>query len=97
MSTMFIVEEVRGGGLWDWSRGFREQELWDEHASFMEALVQDGFVVLGGPLDERNVLLAVAAGSEEEVRDRLAADPWVANGMLTIARIRAWTVLLDAR
>ena len=94
MSTLFLVEEVRGGERWDWSRGFREQEGWDEHAAFMDALVEDGFVVLGGPLDERNVLLVAEAESEDAVRNRLAADPWIANGMLAIERIRPWTVLL---
>ena len=97
MSTMFLLEEMRGGERWDWSRGFREQDGWDEHAAFMDALVQDGFVVLGGPLDERNVLLVVAVESEQAVRDRLATDPWVAGGLLRIARIRPWTVLLDGR
>jgi uncharacterized protein YciI len=63
----------------------------------MDALAADAFVVLGGPLDERNVLLVVAAASEEAVRDRLAADPWIADGLLTIVRIRPWTVLLDGR
>ena len=94
MSTMFLVEEVRGGERWDWSRGFREQEGWDEHAVYMDALAEDGFVVLGGPLDERNVLLVVEAESEEAIRDRLAADPWIGSGMLAIERIRPWTVLL---
>jgi hypothetical protein len=28
----------------------REQEGWDEHARFMDALVDDGFVLLGGSL-----------------------------------------------
>jgi len=97
MSTTFLVEEVRGGERWNWSRGFREQEQWDEHAAFMDALVEDGFVVLGGPLDERNVLLVVAAESEEAIRERLAADPWIAGGLLTIVQIRPWTVLLDGR
>jgi hypothetical protein len=32
----------------------REQDAWDEHAAFMEALVDDGFVVLGGPIGEGN-------------------------------------------
>ncbi len=85
------------GGPWDWSRGLREQEGWDEHAAFMDALVEDGFVVLGGPLDEKEVLLVVDADDEESVRARFAADPWVENGMLTIAAVRPWTVLLEGR
>src|SRR5438876_5178413 len=59
MRRLFLVSEEHGGP-WDWSKGLREQELWDEHAAFMDALVEDGFVVLGGPLDEKDVLLIVS-------------------------------------
>ena len=39
-------------------------EQWDEHAAFMNALVDDGFVVLGGPLgDEGKILLIIKAQS----------------------------------
>jgi hypothetical protein len=31
------------------------------------------------------------------VRERLAADNWAQNGMLTIKRVEAWDVLLDGR
>jgi len=85
------------GGPWDWSKSLREQRLWDEHAAFMDALVEDGFVVLGGPLDEKDVLLVVAGESEEALRERFAADPWIQNGMLTITAVRPWTVLLEGR
>jgi uncharacterized protein YciI len=91
---LFLVHE-RHGGPWDWSKGLREQEGWDEHAQFMDALVDDGFVVLGGPLDEKDVLLVVEAESEEALRVRFAADPWIQNGMLTITSVRPWTVLLE--
>jgi uncharacterized protein YciI len=90
---LFLVYESHGGP-WDWSKGMREQELWDEHARFMDALVDDGFVVLGGPLDQKDVLLVVNSESEESIRTRASGDPWIENGMLTITAIRPWTVLL---
>jgi len=40
------------GQVWDTSREMREQERWDEHAAFMEALVDEGLIVLGGPLGD---------------------------------------------
>ncbi len=81
---MFFAVRLERGGPWDWSRGLREQDGFDEHARFMDELVEDGFIVLGGPLeDERDVLHAIAASSEEEVRSRLAEDNWARNGMLT--------------
>ena len=94
MRKLFVVTEEHGGP-WDWSRDLREQALWDEHAAFMDALAADGFVVLGGPLDEKAVLLVVDSESEEALRERFAADPWIENGMLTITSVRPWTVLLD--
>ena len=94
---LFVVRNERGGP-WDWSRDLREQDGWDEHASFMDALVDDGFVVLGGPLEgDRHALLVVDAPSEQEVRARLAQDPWAPNGMLTVKSVERWTILLDGR
>jgi uncharacterized protein YciI len=93
---LFLVHEERGGP-WDWSKGLREQQGWDEHAAFMDSLVDGGFVVLGGPLDEKDVLLVVDSEREEALRERLAADPWIENGMLTITAVRPWTVLLEGR
>jgi uncharacterized protein YciI len=94
---MFAVRLERGGP-WDWSRDLREQIGFDEHARFMDSLVEQGFIVLGGPLaGEREILHAVSAPSEHAVRERLAADPWHRNGMLTIRSIEPWTILLDGR
>jgi uncharacterized protein YciI len=95
--TYYAVRLVRGGP-WDWSRGLREQAGWDDHAAFMDALVEDRFILLGGPLEsETDVLHIITAPSEEAIRDRLADDPWSKNGMLTIKSIERWTILLDGR
>jgi uncharacterized protein YciI len=76
----------------------REQEGFDEHGRYMDSLVEDGFIVLGGPLDgEREILHAISAPSEQAVRERLARDNWAENGMLTIRSIEPWTILLDGR
>jgi uncharacterized protein len=75
----------------------REQNRWDEHAAFMDALVDDGFVVLGGPVrDGAEFLLIVDAESEQAVEARLADDPWTPMGLLRIARIERWEILLGA-
>jgi uncharacterized protein YciI len=95
--TLYVVRRARGGP-WDWSRDLRQQDGWDEHAQFMDALVEEGFIVLGGPLEgDREALLIVNAPSVEAVRARLAADNWTTNGMLTTVAIERWTVLLDGR
>ena len=83
------------GVNWDTSLAMREQEKWDEHAVFMNALVDDGFVVLGGPLGDRlKFLLIIDAESEREIYARLADDPWTPMGLLRIAQVERWEILL---
>jgi uncharacterized protein YciI len=96
--VLFAVRLERGGP-WDWSRDLREQDGFDEHAQYMDSLVDEGFIVLGGPLEEgRDVLLAISAASADAIRDRLAEeDNWHRNGMLTVKSIEPWTILLDGR
>ena len=92
--TYYAVTE-RQGANWDPSRARREQDTWDEHASFMDGLVEDGFVVLGGPLGSgEEVLLIVRAGSGAEIEARLAADPWLPMEILRVAKIEPWEILL---
>jgi uncharacterized protein YciI len=74
-----------------------EQEKWAEHAAFMNALADDGFVVLGGPLgDGARILLIIDADSEGAIQTRLAADPWTPMGLLRIAKVERWEILLGA-
>jgi uncharacterized protein YciI len=95
---VFFAVRLQRGGPWDWSRDLREQEGWEEHARFMDSLVDERFVVLGGPLEDgRDILHAISAPSEEAVRQRLAQDNWAQNGMLTVTSVEAWTILLDGR
>jgi len=93
----FAVTMVHGPG-WDPARGIRQQDAWDAHAAFMDGLVEDGFVVLGGPVgDRQQVLLAIEAVNEPAVRDRLATDPWAVMGLLEIGVVEPWALWLDGR
>ena len=94
---MFLVVLRRSGPEWDHSRPLEEQSGWAEHASFMDGLVDDGFVVLGGPLaDEIRVAHVVEAESEDVVRATLARDPW-SETHLQVDTIDPWTIRLDGR
>jgi hypothetical protein len=78
---VFFAVRLERGGPWDWSRDLREQDDWHEHARFTDSLVDDAFIVLGGPLKNgRDVLHAISAPSEEVVRERLAEDNWARMG-----------------
>jgi uncharacterized protein YciI len=87
------------GSAWDPSRPMREQAAWVEHAHFMDQLAASGFVVLGGPLEdkEERFLIVVDDVDADAVRSRLADDPWSGSGLLRIASIEPWTILLDGR
>ena len=64
----------------------------------MNGLVDAGFILLGGPFATgETVLLIVDARDEGEIHARLNVDPWTPLGLLEIATIQPWTVLLDGR
>lgn len=93
----FAVRLVHGP-RWDPSRQIRDQEAWDEHAAFMDRLVDDGFVILGGPVgDGEQTLHVVEAADENEIKARLAGDPWASAGLLQIGTIEPWALWLDSR
>lgn len=97
VSDYFLVEHLHGPA-WDQRRARREQAGWDEHAAFMDELVDEGVVLLGGPLgdiDGEKSILICRAKSEAEIRDRLALDPW-AQSILTIDSVQPWTIWLRA-
>jgi uncharacterized protein YciI len=95
---MFLVMLERSGPAYDRSRPLEEQKQWEEHAAFMDGLVDDGFVVLGGPIgDGEEVMLVVEAKDEREIEARLGDDPWAPMGILRIGAIRPWTIWLDGR
>jgi len=97
MATYFAVTRSRGPA-WDPAKPMPAQDQWAEHAAFMTGLVDAGFILLGGPLAAgETVLLIVAAQDEAEIRARLSADPWTPLGLLEIATIQPWTILLDGR
>jgi uncharacterized protein YciI len=96
MATFHVVL-LRSGPDWDVTKPLEEQSGWDEHAAFMDRLVDDGVIYLGGPLaDERRVVHVVEAESEEAVRATLARDPW-SESHLVVDAVEPWTIRLDAR
>ena len=93
---MYYLVKRAHGPSWDTTRLRREQRGWDEHAAFMDALVEQGFIVLGGPVGEgdgHSTLIVVEAESEREVRERIADDPW-GEDMLATESVEPWTIFL---
>lgn len=93
---MFHVVVCQTGPEFDPARPLEEQTRWEEHAAFMDGLVESGVVVLGGPCGELRVILAVEAESEAALREIFARDPW-AGSHLRIDAVEPWAIRLDAR
>ena len=92
---MFHVVLRQAGPEWLPGRPLEEQTGWEAHADYMDALVADGFIVLGGPVsDDGRVVHAVEAESEEAVRATWAGDPW-SETHLVVDAIEPWTIRLQ--
>ena len=97
--TYFAVIREAGPG---WGPGgIYEQPAAGDHAAFMNALVDEGFLLFAGPLagsehGRVRVLLIANAEDEAEIHRRLVGDPWVTTGQLLTASIEPWQVLVGA-
>ena len=97
MKNNFVVISSAGPNR-DFSKDTREQPFWGEHAAFIDALVDEGFILMGGPLvDEGGSLLIVNAEDENEVREKLKNDPWMQQGILKLESVKRWQIFIDVR
>ena len=97
MKNTFVVISSAGPNR-DLSKGTREQPFWDEHAAFIDKLVEEGFIQMGGPLlDEGGSLLIFNAEDQNEVREKLKSDPWLERGILKQESIKRWQIFIDER
>src|SRR5215468_4597029 len=101
MKNTFVTLSSPGPNR-DPSKGTREQPLWDEHAAFIDRLVDEDFILMGGPLvDETGLpcgaLLIVSADNENEVRENLKNDPWFERGILKLESVKRWQIFIDVR
>src|SRR5262244_369172 len=96
MAKLFAVTRSRGAA-WNDSLALEQQTDWHAHAVFMNNLHKEGFVLLGGPLEDTPVvLLIVSANDESEIRSFFAADCWTENNLLVITAIHRWTLRLGS-
>jgi uncharacterized protein YciI len=98
VSHFAVIREAGPGWTVD---GIFDQPAVDEHAAFMKALAEGGFVIFGGPLagsehGRVRVLLIVDAESDAEIHHRLADDPWVPTRQLVTVSIEPWKLLVGS-
>jgi uncharacterized protein YciI len=68
---------------------------WEGHRVFMNALEAEGLARFAGPLEgTTEVLLVFRADSENDIDERLMADPWTRSGILSTSRIARWNLRL---
>lgn len=93
----FAVTLVHGPA-WDDSRPIRKQDDWDAHAAFMDGLVDEGFLIVGGPLGSGDrTLHLIEAEDEPAIRARLGEDPWATADVLRVSSVEPWALWLDSR
>jgi uncharacterized protein YciI len=95
--AIFLVMFRRAGPQWDRGLPLEEQSEFAAHAAYVDALVDAGVIILGGPLaDEHRVVHVVEAESADRVRLTYADDPW-SGSHLVLDSVEAWTIRLDGR
>jgi uncharacterized protein YciI len=100
MSYFAVIREAGPG--WTDGRTTMGQPGVGDHAAFMNALADDGVVLLAGPLagteqGRLRALLVIDAESEAEINGRLADDPWASTEQLVITSIEPWGILVGAQ
>ena len=82
-----------------WTTGLPEdQPGWDEHAAFIDDLIERGVFVMGGPWTTRLGSMSGWEGMNAgEVREMMQRDPFVLNGVFEIEDVADWTVYVDTR
>jgi uncharacterized protein YciI len=95
MKAVRVVVRWRAGPAWT-SGPPEEQDGWEEHAAFVDGLVERGTFVMGGPLADWSGSLVLLEGvTAEEARELVLQDPFVANGVFELDNVSAWNVYVD--
>ena len=88
---------VQRTGLWDPKREAHEQDGFAAHAAFVGSLERDGFIALAGLMQpSTDVLFIFLADSEEDVRARMAQDPWQQDGHARLIRVEEIHIRIGA-
>lgn len=99
MSLFAVIREA--GPSWTDGKGAFEQPAVNDHAAYLNVLASEGFVLFAGPLDGSEhdrirVLLIADAGSDTDVRRRLADDPWERTRRVVTTSVEPWNLLVGA-
>jgi uncharacterized protein len=90
-----VIVRFKAGPAWT-SGPPEAQPGWDEHATFVDDLVEKGTFVMGGPFADFSGSVSVLEGVDaNRARELVAGDPFLANGVFVLEDVRDWTVYVD--
>lgn len=90
-----VLVRFRAGPTWK-SGPPEAQPDWDEHAAFVDDIVERGIMVMGGPFaDYSGTTILLEGVSEDEARDLVRRDPFIENRVFELDDVRAWNVYVD--
>jgi uncharacterized protein len=90
-----VLVRWRAGPTWK-SGAPDEQPGWDEHAAFIDDLVERKIFVMGGPFaDDSGSFSILEDVGVDEARELVLQDPFVTNGVFELEDVRAWNVWVD--
>ena len=90
-----VLVIFRAGPAWE-SGPPEDQPGWDAHADWVDALIESGTFVMGGPLSDYSGSVSLLEGlTAAEAKELVLTDPFVANGVFELDSVRDWTVYVD--
>jgi uncharacterized protein len=96
MERRRVLVKWAAGPSWRRGESVRKQPGWEEHAAFIDDLVERGIFVMGGPLRDNSGSLALLDGVDlDEARRIVLEDPFSANGVFVLDEILDWTIFVD--
>ena len=92
-----VVLRLAPGPTWTTGKP-EDQPGWDEHAEFIDDLIDRGVFFMGGPWTNRLGSMSIWEGmNADEVLEVMQGDPFVQNGVFLIEDCADWTVYVDTR
>ena len=69
-----------------------------DHLTYLQSLLEEGTVVLAGPVgDGSGAMMVLQVGSEQEARRVIAGDPYTIAGVGADHVLRPWNVVIPAQ
>ena len=95
VETRRVIVRWRAGPTWE-SGPPEDQPGWDDHATFIDDLIERGIFVMGGPFADYSGSFTILENvDEEQARELVVEDPFVANGVFVLDDVREWLVYVD--